>query len=95
MKSNRFTAANGREVIKVVTDSGATGYVDASIPIEAIEAWIRRLDADRKRPIARWRRDLRQLRRRALKPLRKRTRQFRRVKRMRLRTRGRPLIVLR
>ena len=33
----KFTAQNGREVAKVVTPSGVTGYVDTSIPLGALE----------------------------------------------------------
>ena len=43
METTRFTAANGREVTKFVTDSNATGYVDAGIPLEAIQALHRRI----------------------------------------------------
>jgi hypothetical protein len=95
METTRFTAANGCEVIKVVTDLGVTGYIDASIPLEAIEAWHRRLGADLRRPIAQSRRILRQDRRRVLKPVRTRTRRGRPVRHLRLHRRGRPLIVLR
>jgi hypothetical protein len=93
MEITRFTAANGREVVKVMTDSGATGYIDASIPLEAIEAWIRRLDANLKRPISRWRRTLRQERRRTFRPIRTRTRRRRtRIRIVCMYRRGRPLI---
>jgi hypothetical protein len=95
MKTTRFTAANGREAIKVVTDSGVTGYRDASIPPEAIEAWRRRLSADLRRPIAHSRRMLRQNRRRTTRPMRKHTRRRRPGPRLWLPRRGRPLIVLR
>jgi hypothetical protein len=93
METTRFTAANGCEVIKVVTDSGVTGYIDASIPREAIEAWLRRLSADQRRPLSRWRRILRQERRRTFRPVRKRTRRRRHRARIVCRhLRGRPLI---
>ncbi|MGF7135860.1 hypothetical protein P3T40_007372 [Paraburkholderia sp. EB58] len=95
METTRFTAANGREVVKVVTDSGVTGYIDASIPPEAIEAWYRRLSADLRRPIAHARRMLRQNQRRATRPMRKRTHRRRPGPRLWLPRRGRPLIVLR
>ncbi|RFU44471.1 hypothetical protein [Paraburkholderia sp. DHOC27] len=94
MKTTRFTAANGREVIKVVTDSGATGYIDADIPPGAIEALYRRLSADLKRPIAHSRRQLRQNKRRT-KPMRKRSRRWGPSPHQWLPSRGRPLIVLR
>lgn len=32
----RFTAPNGEEVVKVVTPSGVTGYIAASVPAEAL-----------------------------------------------------------
>ena len=95
LETTRFTAANGREVIKVVTDSGVTGYIDASIPPEAIEAWYRRLSADLRRPIAHSRRMLRQNRRRTTRPTRKCTRRRHPAPRQWLPRRGRPLIVLR
>jgi len=95
METARFTAANGCEVIKVVTDSGVTGYIDASIPPEAIEAWYRRLSADLRRPIARSRRLLRQDRRRTTRPMRKRTCRRRPGARLWLPRRGHPLVVLR
>jgi hypothetical protein len=95
MKTTRFTAANGRETIKVATDSGVTGYIDASIPPEAIEAWYRRLSADLRRPIAHSRRMLRQNQRRTTRPMRKRLRRPRPGPSLGLPKRGRPLIVLR
>jgi hypothetical protein len=76
METTRFTAANGCEVIKVVTDSGVTGYIDASIPLGAIEALYRRLSADLRRPIAHSRRQLRQNLRRTTRPMRKHTRRW-------------------
>jgi len=33
----KFIATNGREVAKIVTTSGVTGYIDTSIPREALE----------------------------------------------------------
>lgn len=95
METTRFIVANGREVIKVVTDSGVTGYIDASISREAIQAWHRRLGADLRRPIARSRRVLRQNQRREFRPVRKRTRRRRPRRSVWLLKRGRPLIVLR
>ena len=95
METTRFTAANGREVIKVVTDLGVTGYIDASIPLGAIEAWHRSLRAGLRRPIARSRRMLRQDQRRVTRPMRERTRRRKPGRRPRLPSRGRPLIVLR
>jgi hypothetical protein len=95
MQTTSFTAANGREVIKVVTDSGVTGYIDASIPLGAIEALYRRLRADLRRPIAHSRRQLRQNQRRTTRPKRKRTRRWKPSPRQWLPRRGRPLIVLR
>lgn len=35
----QIIAANGLEVLKAVTESGVTGYMDASIPAEVIPAW--------------------------------------------------------
>lgn len=95
MENKRFIAANGREVIKVVTASGVTGYIDASIPIDAIEAWHRRLSADLRRPIAHSRRMLRQNRLRAFRRVRTRTRRRRPSPRLWLPRRRRLLIVLR
>ncbi len=95
MQTKGFIAANGREVIKVVTDTGVTGYIDASIPLGAIEALYRRLSADLRRPIAHSRRMLRQNQRRTTRPMRKRTRRRRPGPRLWLPRRGRPLIVLR
>jgi hypothetical protein len=94
MKTTRFTARNGREVVKIVTDSGATGYVDASIPLEVIEAWHRRLRAALGRPIARQRRLLRASQRRVFEPVRQRTRQRGLMVRIRLHRR-RPLLSIR
>lgn len=95
METTRFTAANGCEVIKVVTDSGVTGYIDASIPLGAIEALRRRMSANLRRPIAHWRRMLRQNQRRKTMPMRKRTRRWKPSPHPWLPSRGRPLIVLR
>jgi hypothetical protein len=95
METIRFTAANGCEVIKVVTDLGVTGYIDASIPPGAIEAWHRRLSADLRRPIARSRRMLRQNQRCVTRPMRKRPQRWKPSPRQWLPRRGRPLIVLR
>ncbi|MGX7002339.1 hypothetical protein [Caballeronia sp. KNU42] len=95
MKTTRFTAVNACEVIKVVTDSGVTGYIDASIPLEGIATWYRRLSTDLRRPIAHSRRMLRQNRRRTPRAMRKHTRRKRPGPRLWLPKRGRPLIVLR
>jgi hypothetical protein len=95
MENTRFTATNGCEVIKVVTDSGVTGYIDASVPPEAIEAWYRRLGADLRRPIAHSRRMLRQNRRRMFRRVRTRTRRRSPGPSLWLPRRGRALIVLR
>ena len=95
MKTRRFTSVNACEVIKVVTDSGVTGYIDASIPPEAIATLYRRLGADLRRPIAHSRRLLRQNRRRTTRPIRKGTRRRRPGPSLWLPKRGRPLIVLR
>jgi hypothetical protein len=95
METTRFTAANGCEVIKIVTDSAVTGYVAASIPPEAIEALYRRMSADLRRPIAHSRRQLRQNKRRTTGPMRKRTRRWKPSPHPWLPRRGRPLIVLR
>jgi hypothetical protein len=69
-----FTAANGREVVRISTPGGVTGYIDACIPLDAIKAWHRRLSAGERRPLARARRILRQQRRRTFVPLRTHTR---------------------
>lgn len=95
METTRFTAGNGREVVRIVTDSGATGYIDSSIPPEVIEAWQRRLRAAFGRPIARQRRLLRASRRRVFEPVRQRTRQRGLMVRIRLRRCGCPLLALR
>jgi hypothetical protein len=91
MQTKGFIADNGRAVMKVVTDTGVTGYIDTGIPPGAIEALYRRLSADLRRPIAHSRRMLRQNRRRTTRPMRKRTRRWNQW----LPRRGRPLIVLR
>jgi hypothetical protein len=95
MVTTRFTAENGREVVKIVTDSGATGYIDTSIPLEVIEAWRRRISAALARPIARQRRFLRESQRRVFEPVRRPTPQRGLMVRMRLHRRGRPLVALR
>lgn len=41
----RFMAANGEQVMKVITGSGATGFLAVPVPVEAFSDWIRRLDA--------------------------------------------------
>jgi hypothetical protein len=82
MKVNRFTTINGQKVIKIVTNSGVTGYVDAAIPLEALEAWRRRLSAELKRPISRLGRNVRQQQRRRLIPMRQRVRRPRPLRRM-------------
>ncbi|CAN7744688.1 hypothetical protein LJR267_010482 [Paraburkholderia hospita] len=82
MKVTRFTTINGQNVIMVVTDSGVTGYVDATIPLEALEAWRRRLSAELKRPISRLHRNARQPSRRRLIRVRPRIRRPRSHKRM-------------
>jgi hypothetical protein len=94
METVRFTAANGRRVNKVVTDSG-TGYIAESIPLEAIQAWHRRLSADLRRPVAHARRILRRSRRRTRLPVRGLKRRRSSQRSLRLRLRGRPLIALR
>ena len=38
-----FTAQNGEKVAKFVTPSGVTGYVDTSIPMEALEGLKKKL----------------------------------------------------
>ena len=40
----RFVAGNGEPVLKVKTVGGATGFVAATVPVEAFPDWIRRLD---------------------------------------------------
>ncbi|OUL83265.1 hypothetical protein CA603_26335 [Paraburkholderia hospita] len=74
-------------MIKIVTNSGVTGYVDAAIPLEALEAWRRRLSAELKRPISRLRRNVRQQRKRRPVRVRQRVRRPRRHQRMSLYTR--------
>jgi predicted aminopeptidase len=71
---------NGEDVFKVTTDSGTIGYIAASIPIEAIENWIRRLDADWKRRIGRIRYHNRHAERRQFRPVRVRVRRRLRAK---------------
>jgi hypothetical protein len=39
----KITAPNGREVIKVVADSGTTGFIVADVPVGAVEALLERL----------------------------------------------------
>jgi hypothetical protein len=38
-----FSARNGCDVVKIVTDNGATVYVAASIPAEVMQEWHTRL----------------------------------------------------
>lgn len=45
----KFIAANGREVLKTVTESGVTGYLDSSIPAEVIPAWRKQIAESRDR----------------------------------------------
>lgn len=45
----KFIAANGREVLKTVTESGVTGYMDLSIPAEVLPAWRRQIAESRAR----------------------------------------------
>lgn len=45
---DKFRAANGQDVLKVVTDSGVTGYMDASVPTEVLEAMLTQVDKDEK-----------------------------------------------
>lgn len=40
----RFVAGNGESVLKVKTACGATGFVAATVPVEAFPDWIRRLN---------------------------------------------------
>lgn len=86
MKITRFTTTNGQRMIKIVTESGVTGYVDSAIPLEALAAWRMRLYAQLKRPDYRLRRDVVR-RRRGLIPVRQQTRRLRRHSRVRLHTR--------
>lgn len=44
MRFKIFKAANGAIVKKFVTPSGVTGYVDASIPVEALEGLKKKLE---------------------------------------------------
>jgi len=59
----RFLASNGREVDKIVTDGGVTGYIDSAIPIDALLAIQRRLVAKLKR----WHAERRRIARQALR----------------------------
>ncbi len=61
---------NSREVIEVVTASGTTGYIDASVPVEALLRWRRRLDSALKRRIGQLRYHGRREKRRRLTPTR-------------------------
>ncbi|KAF7964132.1 hypothetical protein AWV80_41760 [Cupriavidus sp. UYMU48A] len=45
----KFIAANGREVLKTVTESGVTGVMDLSIPAKVIPAWRKQLAESRAR----------------------------------------------
>ena len=86
MEIKRFIfQSNGAEVIKV-TDAGVTGYIAASIPLEALEIWHRRIGAQLKR-ISRLQYRQRLGKRRRLKPVRVRTRRRRPEKRYRGRMR--------
>lgn len=40
-----FTAQNGKEVAKFITESGVTCYVDTSVPTEALEGIKQKLSA--------------------------------------------------
>ncbi|MBB4516386.1 hypothetical protein [Paraburkholderia fungorum] len=42
----KFIATNGREVLKAVTPSGVTVSMDTSVPLEALEAMQKKLQAD-------------------------------------------------
>jgi hypothetical protein len=64
----RFLASNGREVDKIVTDGGVTGYIDSTIPIDALLAIQKRLAAKLKRWHAERRRLARQELRRSREP---------------------------
>lgn len=82
MEIKRFIfQSNGAEVIKV-TGAGVTGYIAASIPLEALAIWHRRIAAQLKR-ISRLRYRQRLGKRRRLKPVRVRTRRRRPEKRYR------------
>lgn len=95
MEITRFTAENGREVVKIVTDSGTTGYIDTSIPPEVMKAWHRRISAALAHPISRQRRLLRASQRRVFEPVRRRTRQRGLKVLVRLHRRSRLLLALR
>ncbi len=41
---DKITAPNGREVFKVVTDNGTTGFIAADVPAGAVEAMLERLE---------------------------------------------------
>ena len=45
----KFIAANGREVLKTVTESGVTSYIDAAIPADVIPAWRKQIAESRAR----------------------------------------------
>lgn len=86
MEIKRFIfQTNGVEVIKV-TGAGVTGYIDASIPLEVLEIWHRRIGVQLKR-ISRLQYRRRFGKRRRLKPVRVRTRRRRPEKRYRGRIR--------
>lgn len=45
----KFIAANGREVLKTVTESGVTGFMATSIPAEVLPAWRKQIAESRAR----------------------------------------------
>jgi hypothetical protein len=71
---------NGEKVIKVTTVAGSTGYIVASVPVEALETLLRRLDAEMKRRLARLRYYERRGKRRQFSPTRVRRRRRCRLK---------------
>ena len=83
MEIKRFVfEPNGEEVIKV-TDAGVTGYIAASVPIEVLEIFHRRLGAELRRRIGRLRYHERRWKCRRFKPVRVRTRRRTHKKRSR------------
>ncbi|MFK4448481.1 uncharacterized protein (DUF2384 family) [Caballeronia udeis] len=40
---DKITAPNGREVFRVVTESGTTGFIAADVPVGAVEEMLKRL----------------------------------------------------
>lgn len=87
MEIKRFIfEPNGNEVIKVAS-ADLTSFIPASIPVEVIELWCRRLASHLRRRIGRMRRAERRWKRRRLRPVRVTARKRRAEKRSRRRVR--------